>query len=93
MTTPTPVLERDVTTEEVLGPPYVLLLFDDNVNSMDHVVNSLTHCVPELDHARAADVMLEAHANGMARVITCPHDRAARYRNCLESFTATIEPA
>ncbi|MSQ28069.1 MAG: Clp protease ClpS [Dehalococcoidia bacterium] len=62
---------------------------------MDHVVNSLTHCVPELDHARAADVMLEAHAHGMALVITCPHERATRYRNCLESrgLTATIEPA
>lgn len=93
--TATPVLERDVVTEEVLGPPYALLLFNDNVNTMDHVVDSLTRCVPDLDHGHAAEVMLEAHANGMALVITCPHERAAQYRNCLESrgLTATIEPA
>lgn len=92
--TTTPVRERRVAVEEDLGPPFALLLYNDDVNSMAHVVESLLHCVPDLDHAQAAEVMLEAHSHGMAMVTTGPRDRMAGYRNCLESqgLTATIEP-
>lgn len=62
---------------------------------MRGTVESLLACVPKLTHEEAAEIMLEAHQNGQARVTVAPHAEAARYRSCLESrgLTATIEPA
>ena len=96
MTTTAPVETPATTTvtEERLEPPYEVILYNDDVNSMQHEVQSIMRCVPELSHEEAAEVMLEAHRSGQARVIVAPHEQAARYRNCLEShgLTATIEP-
>lgn len=97
MTTVAPVETPSVTTEgqERLEPPYAVILHNDDVNTMQHVVESLMRCVPDLTHEEAAEIMLEAHQSGQARVIVAPHSEAARFRNCLESrgLTATIEPA
>jgi ATP-dependent Clp protease adaptor protein ClpS len=74
-------------------PPYRLLLHNDDVNDMGHVVRALLESVPELTSERAAEVMLEAHLHGMAEVIRCPLERAELYRDRLQTFglTATIE--
>lgn len=76
-------------------PPYVVVLHNDDVNTMDHVVRALLASVPELDVYRAIEVMLTAHEHGRADVITCPLERAELYRDRLEShgLTATIERA
>ena len=76
-------------------PPYVVVLHDDDVNEMGHVVRALLASVPELDAERATAIMLEAHLRGSAEVIACPLERAELYRDRLESFglTATIERA
>ena len=73
-------------------PPYVVVLHNDDHNSMDHVVHSLLVSVPELEVERAAEIMLAAHNHGQADVITCPLERAELYRGRLEShgLTATI---
>ena len=94
-TLPTP--SREVTQEEHTDfePPYAVILHNDEVNTMAHVVESLLQCVPSLDHRQAAEIMLEAHSNGQARVIVCPLERAEAYRDCLQSrgLRATIEKA
>ena len=76
-------------------PPYRVILHNDDVNDMGHVVHALLTSVPELTPERAAEVMLEAHNHGQAEVICCPLERAELYRDRLESFslTATIEAA
>ncbi len=76
-------------------PPYVVVLYNDDVNAMDHVVLALVESVPELDLQRAIEIMLTAHEHGRANVITCPLERAELYRDRLEShgLTATIEHA
>lgn len=76
-------------------PPYVVLLHDDDVHSMDHVVRALLASVPELDTERATAIMLAAHLQGRAEVIRCPLERAELYRDRLASFglAATIERA
>ncbi len=89
----------DVTTrprEEQIAqilPPYTVILHNDDVNEMTYVVRSLLICVPELDAERATEIMLEAHLQGRAHVITCPLERAELYRDRLQSrgLTATIE--
>ena len=93
-TTQPPVapVERTRPLEEVL-PPYRVILHNDDVNDMAHVVQALLTSVPELSTERAAEIMLEAHHNGQAEVIRCPLERAELYRDRLEShgLTATIE--
>ena len=76
-------------------PPYRVILHNDDVNSMEHVIHALLDSVPELDQARAEEVMMAAHSNGSAEVIRCPLERAELYRDRLESFrlTATLEKA
>ena len=83
-------LQRSL-AEHVHG--YSVILHNDDVNSMDHVVHALLSSLPELSSERAAEIMLEAHGNGQAEVISCPLEHAELYRDRLESFglTATIE--
>ena len=74
-------------------PPYRVLLHNDDVNEMGHVIRALLESVPELTPERAAEVMLEAHLRDVAEVIRCPFERAELYRDRLETFglTASIE--
>lgn len=79
------------TLEEIL-PPHTVVLHNDDVNAMDHVVRALLISVPELELERAVEVMLAAHEHGQADVIACPLERAELYRQRLEDhgLTATI---
>lgn len=76
-------------------PPHAVVLHNDDVNSMDHVVHALLASVPELTMERAVEAMMTAHTHGKAEVIRCPLERAELYRDRLEShrLTATIERA
>src|SRR3954447_11802039 len=75
--------------------PYAVILHNDDVNSMDHVVRSLMRSVPGLGIGKSVKIMLEAHNSGRAVVIVCPLEPAELYRDRLEScsLTATIERA
>ena len=83
---------RERTLSETL-PPYRVILHDDDVNEMGHVVRALLASVPELDVRGATAIMLETHLRGRADVIACPLERAELYRDRLKShgLTATIE--
>ncbi len=85
----------DPDTLRRLLPPYSVILHNDDVNEMAHVVTSIVMCVPEVGWDQAVEIMAEAHLNGKALVITCPLERAELYRDRLESrgLTATIEKA
>lgn len=76
-------------------PPYCVVLHNDDVNEMGHVVRALLVSVPELTPEQAVEIMLHAHEFGQADVIVCPLERAELYRDRLEShgLTATIERA
>ena len=76
-------------------PPYAVILHNDDYNSMNHVVQSLLACVPELEQEGAVRVMLTAHVEGRAHVISCPLERAELYRarREVQGLTATIEKA
>ena len=100
MTSPTPSAPpRDPELREhpldATLPPYRVILHNDEVNEMGHVVRSLLAAVPELDANRATEIMLEAHLRGLADVIACPLERAELYRDRLKTFglRATIEKA
>lgn len=92
---PPPETQVNEETLTRLLPPYRVILHNDDVNDMGHVVQSLLKTVPSLSEDDATIIMTEAHTKGQASVITCPKEPAEHYRDGLEScgLTATIEPA
>jgi ATP-dependent Clp protease adaptor protein ClpS len=89
-----------VETEELIRlrakllPPYNVILFNDEYNSMDYVVAVLLHTINTLTQAEAEQIMLTAHLMGSAIVITCPKETAEFYQERILSYglTATIAP-
>ena len=87
--------DQEQRTQSRAFDPYAVILHNDDVNSMDHVVRALMRSVPGLGVGKSIKIMLEAHNHGRAVVIVCPLEPAELYRDRLESYslTATIEPA
>lgn len=77
-----------------LAPRYRVLLHNDSYNSMEYVVQVLLKTVPSLTQPQAVDIMMEAHTNGVALVITCAQEHAEFYCETLKShgLDSTIEP-
>jgi ATP-dependent Clp protease adaptor protein ClpS len=90
-----PDVEQEQRSKSRALEPRKVVLYNDDVNSMDHVVRSLTRSVPGMSTKKAVDVMMEAHNTGRAVVIVCPLELAELVRDRLEScgLTATIEEA
>ncbi|MFN5855550.1 MAG: ATP-dependent Clp protease adapter ClpS [Pseudanabaenaceae cyanobacterium] len=90
----TETIERQSTVRKI-APRYRVLLHNDDYNSMEHVVESLLQVVNSLTQPQAVDIMMEAHMNGCALVITCVQEHAEFYCEGLQSkgLTSTIEPA
>ncbi len=89
----TETIERTSTVRKI-APRYRVLLHNDDFNPMEHVVRSLIEVVNSLTQPQAVDIMMEAHANGLALVITCVQEHAEFYCEGLKSkgLTSTIEP-
>ncbi|MEM9272525.1 MAG: ATP-dependent Clp protease adapter ClpS [Cyanobacteria bacterium P01_F01_bin.143] len=76
------------------APRYKVLLHNDDFNSMEHVVQTLITTVGGITQPQAVSIMMEAHTNGIALVITCALEHAEFYCETLRShgLTSTIEP-
>lgn len=81
-------------TVRKLAPRYRVLLHNDDFNSMEYVVQTLMSTVPSLTQPQAVDIMMEAHTNGVALVITCAQEHAEFYCETLKNhgLSSTIEP-
>lgn len=91
----TEVLKKDSTaTVRKPAPRYRVLLHNDEFNSMEHVVQTLMQTVAGMTQPQAVDIMMEAHTNGIALVITCALEPAEFYSETLKNhgLTSTIEP-
>ena len=86
-------LEKRSTTRK-LAPRYRVLLHNDDFNSMEYVVQVLMQAVPSITQPQAVSIMMEAHTNGTALVITCAQEHAEFYCETLKNhgLTNTIEP-
>ena len=75
-------------------PRYRVLLHNDDFNSMEYVVKTLMKTVAGMTQPQAVKIMMEAHNNGIALVITCALEHAEFYCETLKShgLTSTIEP-
>jgi ATP-dependent Clp protease adaptor protein ClpS len=88
-TNPAAVAER----ETIIMPRYRVLLHNDDVNSMEHVVKALQE-VFRFEVEECVRIMLEAHDGGLAVCAVEPLEQAELHRDQLISFSlvATIEP-
>ncbi|MDJ0575308.1 MAG: ATP-dependent Clp protease adapter ClpS [Xenococcaceae cyanobacterium MO_234.B1] len=76
------------------APRYRVLLHNDDFNSMEYVVQTLMKTVAGMTQPQAVNIMMEAHTNGTALVITCTLEHAEFYCEtlCNHGLTSTIEP-
>jgi ATP-dependent Clp protease adaptor protein ClpS len=81
-------------TVRKIAPRYRVLLHNDDHNPMEYVVQVLMKTVPSLTQPQAVDIMMEAHTNGLALVITCAQEHAEFYCETLKAhgLMSTIEP-
>lgn len=81
-------------TSRKLAPRYRVLLHNDPFNAMEYVVQVLLTTVPSLTQPQAVSIMMEAHTNDIALVITCALEHAEFYSETLKGhgLTSTIEP-
>jgi len=81
-------------TSRKIAPRYRVLLHNDDVNPMEHVVEALIKTVTSLTVPQAVSIMMEAHTNGIALVITCAQEHAEFYCESLKGhgLISTIEP-
>ncbi|MDJ0728325.1 MAG: ATP-dependent Clp protease adapter ClpS [Prochloraceae cyanobacterium] len=86
--------KRSTSTVRKPAPRYKVLLHNDDFNSMEHVVQSLMTTVAGMTQPQAVNIMMEAHTNGLALVITCALEPAEFYCETLKGhgLTSTIEP-
>ncbi|MGG6293164.1 ATP-dependent Clp protease adapter ClpS [Leptolyngbya sp. AN02str] len=84
----------DQSTIKKPAPRYKVLLHNDDFNSMEHVVQVLLKTVTSLTMPQAVSIMMEAHTNGVALVITCAQEHAEFYCDTLKAhgLISTIEP-
>ncbi len=74
-------------------PPYRVILHNDDVNDMDHVITTIIKLTP-LSTEEALRKTLEAHTSGCAVLLVCHKERAELYQEQFHScsLTVTIEP-
>ena len=87
--------EHTNTTTTNYLPPYSVILHNDLVHSMDYVVTSLRKSIPTISPDEANSIMLKAHNEGSAVVITCPLEHAELYNERIRTFglSSTVEKA
>jgi ATP-dependent Clp protease adaptor protein ClpS len=92
VTFPTTIPSTVLDPQTVRNPLYKVLLHNDAVNSMDHVVLSLVR-VFGFAPAVCERIMLEAHQSGLAHCTVEPLEQAELHRDQLISFllVSTIE--
>jgi ATP-dependent Clp protease adaptor protein ClpS len=74
-------------------PPYRVILHNDDVNPIDHVILTILKLTP-LKEDEAVDRTLEAHETGQALLLVTGRERAELYCEQFASYhlTVTAEP-
>ncbi len=92
---PKPAVQSEpaIRARKDLFPRFKVLLHNDDVNDMEHVIRSLMR-VFRFDRQRSEEIMMEAHRNGLALCVVEPLEQAEFHRDQLIalSLTSTIEP-
>lgn len=75
-------------------PPFKVLLHNDAVNDMGHVVRSIVELTP-LKKEEAVERMVEAHNTGVSLLLVTHKERAELYRDQFRTkrLNVSLEPA
>lgn len=89
-----PSIETIVEERLRMLPRYTVILHNDEFHDMDHVVRALLQTIQALSVDEAIGIMLTAHTQGQADVITCLRETAEFYCAGLQRYglESTIEP-
>ena len=98
--TPGTIESPDSDTRKALIPQYNIIMWNDEVTTMEFVVRILINMFQK-DYPTAESLMFEIHSNGMANVATMPLEQAefkvdqVHMAASMEEFpfVCTIEPA
>lgn len=87
-----PKLGTDTNRKMDNGRPYQVIIWNDDHNTMDHVLRCLVRICNQPPQA-AVEIMMTAHTQGKAVAKTCAFELAEAIREQLEfnGLTATIE--
>jgi ATP-dependent Clp protease adaptor protein ClpS len=93
MSTTRPDTETIAERQAATMPLYKVLLHNDDVNTMEHVVRALMR-VFKFEQNVCEMIMMQAHNQGVALCTIEPFEQAELHRDQLISFSliATIEP-
>ena len=86
-------LEPQVEQKTQQLPPYRVILHNDDVNTMDHVVLTILK-LTELDEQEAVERTLQAHFEGSSLLLVTHRERAELYCEQFATYklTVTCEP-
>ena len=88
----TKLIEKTDTVTRTM-PMYRVIIHNDDVNSMDHVILALQETF-KMELEECIMIMLEAHKTGAALCRVEPMELAEHHRDILKAFSlsSTIEP-
>lgn len=86
-----PEIEQSQAVQQL--PPWKVILHNDDVNTIEHVILTILKLTP-LKAAEAATRALEAHAHGHSVLLVTHRERAELYCEQFQTFkiTVTCEP-
>jgi ATP-dependent Clp protease adaptor protein ClpS len=84
-----PVVDTEVAQRTHALPPWRVLLHNDDVNSIDHVVLAILKLTP-LSHRDAIRCTMEAHEAGVALLLVTHQERAELYVEQFASLSLTV---
>jgi ATP-dependent Clp protease adaptor protein ClpS len=83
------VAEPQVEKKPQQLPPYKVILHNDDVNPIDHVVRAILKLTP-LKEEDAIARTLEAHVKGLSVLLVTHKERAELYVEQFATFTLTV---
>lgn len=89
MTTTAPTCEPSTKPKIQQMPPWKIILHDDSVNTVEHVVNMVQE-ITKLEEQIAFDRVKEAHENGLALLLTTHREKAELFVEMFEACTPQI---
>jgi ATP-dependent Clp protease adaptor protein ClpS len=91
--TDTPTRERiDQGTGTGLGPPWQVIVLNDNHNTFDGVAFALARTLPGVDFERGMAMANRIHSTGRATVWTGHKEAAELYWSQLDAYGLTMAP-
>ena len=82
---PTGIIEPEITDETIIGTPYKVILYNDDVHSFEEVINQLIKAI-NCNFEDARTLTFEVHVKGKAIVFTGELTKCLKVSSILEEI-------